>query len=208
MSLQTDEEEASDPRVHIRNLQSDGLLISFILAEFRSQPAGDPQKCWWCNETDVTLFRCKDCFQSLPSCAACCVVAHERWPLHLLDRWTGSLWKRGIKLNSLGYTYQSGHGGLPCPNPAAQAEETRVFAVNGVHRLSTRGCQCNSVVPRQDQLPVGQTDSRSWEVRRLWRLRDMLAGRRDREAQKRGVAENLRAAEEIRKIDVRIRALR
>ncbi|KAJ7104597.1 hypothetical protein C8R44DRAFT_887052 [Mycena epipterygia] len=114
---------ALEHRIHIRDLQTDPGFIIMARDKFRAQSGGSPMRCTWCREggEGVKLMRCLQCADGMPGCASCAMIAHERYPLHWVEEWSGTFWKR-TSLFVLGYTFQHGHDGLPCPNPAPDTE--------------------------------------------------------------------------------------
>ncbi|KAJ6564309.1 hypothetical protein B0H19DRAFT_1258764 [Mycena capillaripes] len=108
--------------------------ISNPLSIWRAKRAqGDgrthPKTCAWCGASvnEVTLYTCKSsiCIGGLPACQI----------------WTnGSYWKP-TSLRALGYIYQEGHDGLPCPNPTMTTHSKDISTMSGVVEVS-RGCNC------------------------------------------------------------------
>ncbi|KAJ6579044.1 hypothetical protein DFH09DRAFT_1077343 [Mycena vulgaris] len=54
-------------------------------------------------------------------------------------RWTGLLWQM-TPLRTLGYVYQRGHDGGPCPNPAGEPQVQMLAGANGIQELWIRDC--------------------------------------------------------------------
>ncbi|KAF8133491.1 hypothetical protein K438DRAFT_1998157 [Mycena galopus ATCC 62051] len=81
-----------------------------------------PKNCAWCRVSaeEEMLYRRwnQHCRGGLSACSVCILVAHEQHPLHTLQAWTDGRYWKVLSLRSLGYVYQEGHDGEPCPNPA------------------------------------------------------------------------------------------
>ncbi|KAK6966350.1 CxC2 domain-containing protein [Favolaschia claudopus] len=86
-------------------------------------------------------FRCEDCGPST-HCQECMIARHQLMPLHVLQEWTGAFWSQ-VSLASLGYVFQLGHGGLPCPRPAPAARSMVVMDFPTIHDVKYRYCACD-----------------------------------------------------------------
>ncbi|KAJ7789208.1 hypothetical protein B0H14DRAFT_2627467 [Mycena olivaceomarginata] len=66
------------------------------------------------------MYRCREaCRGGMVACATCILVGHWEAPLHRLQVWNpGSRIWEPATLRQLGFIFQEGHQGLPCPNPA------------------------------------------------------------------------------------------
>ncbi|KAJ7660089.1 hypothetical protein DFH06DRAFT_1326231 [Mycena polygramma] len=145
MAEETEAERVEAQRMAIRVQQSDPMTIGWA-KERHAAGRNNPIVCAWCKASvdGTTLYRCQNsrCLGGLPACAPCTLIAHERSPLHGIQVWTdGRYWKL-VFLNDLGYVYQSGHDGLPCPNPASETTVETVRLSSGVTQLVSRGCNC------------------------------------------------------------------
>ncbi|KAJ7093631.1 hypothetical protein C8R43DRAFT_1141841 [Mycena crocata] len=147
----TDDEELLNQRGIIRALQSDPLSLSLMASLTNAPGSGElgAVKCTWC-EIAGPLYRCRDrnCMRGQVACASCTALAHERRPLHGIEEWKNTYWKRR-QLNEIGYIYQHGHDGLPCPNPAQETEDEWVLMAEGRVRLAMRKCNCKRVGDNQ-----------------------------------------------------------
>ncbi|KAJ6454061.1 hypothetical protein C8R47DRAFT_1083228 [Mycena vitilis] len=141
-------EEPHDPaeeqRMYVRARQSDPFTITLV-KEKHGAGRVVPKTCAWCDASvnDTDIYRCQNrrCLGGLAACAACTLVAHEQSPFHRIEVWTGNHWRRA-ELRDLGFVYQEGHDGLPCPNPAPTTTSNRVFLSSGLLEHVTRGCNC------------------------------------------------------------------
>ncbi|KAF7330698.1 hypothetical protein MSAN_02447900 [Mycena sanguinolenta] len=61
-------------------------------------------------DTGVPTVRCRDCFGGKLYCTECSVCRHENVPLHIVDLWDGTFFKRS-SLKELGLHIQFGHAG-------------------------------------------------------------------------------------------------
>ncbi|KAK6992479.1 hypothetical protein R3P38DRAFT_3226100, partial [Favolaschia claudopus] len=76
------------------------------------------------------------------SCGRAEDARHQLMPLHVLQEWTGAFWSQ-VSLASLGYVFQLGHGGLPCPRPAPAARSMVVMDFPTIHDVKYRYCACD-----------------------------------------------------------------
>ncbi|KAJ7653365.1 hypothetical protein DFH06DRAFT_1317124 [Mycena polygramma] len=88
------------------------------------------------------LFVCEDCpeFYRVKKCLNCFVRTHRSHPLHFPTEWNGLFWQR-TTLQRLGFVFQLGHRGQPCPSHGEQKTMT-VIAANSIHCVNFRCCQC------------------------------------------------------------------
>ncbi|KAJ6509364.1 hypothetical protein C8R47DRAFT_1208548 [Mycena vitilis] len=134
---------ANFDRIQVYALQREPYWMA-MMREARKQEGPAPTACSWCRckaGDDEKMYRCKDCLAGLPACRRCILVAHMEDPLHFPAEWAGTHWKR-VTLDSLGYVFQEGHGGLDCPNPAAETEKQVLYRMNGRHEIVVRKCNC------------------------------------------------------------------
>ncbi|KAJ6609627.1 hypothetical protein B0H10DRAFT_2297035 [Mycena sp. CBHHK59/15] len=105
-----------------------------------------------CETTDAP-FRCIDCFHGRLYCKECMVKVHQRMPLHHVEMWKGTCFKR-CTLKTLGLRIQLGHLlGQRCSNPARAAGDD--FVIVNSHTIDEAGldyCNCGQSKPRPIQL--------------------------------------------------------
>ncbi|KAK6977639.1 CxC2 domain-containing protein [Favolaschia claudopus] len=78
-------------------------------------------------------------------CADCVLERHQLSPLHSLEsvrRWSGKFWT-ATSLCGLGFVYQLGHGGFPCPRPAPAVRDMVVMDFPAIHSVKLRYCGCD-----------------------------------------------------------------
>ncbi|KAJ6466504.1 hypothetical protein DFH09DRAFT_1485378 [Mycena vulgaris] len=99
------------------------------------------------------VYRCTDCLHSCLYCEACMVEIHHRTPLHHIEKWNGTSFKK-CTLKSLGLRIQLGHSiWETCPNPAPAAGDD--FVIISTHTIDNVGldyCNCSLSQPRPIQL--------------------------------------------------------
>ncbi|KAK7032023.1 CxC2 domain-containing protein [Favolaschia claudopus] len=102
-------------------------------------------------------FRCKACGMFV-QCADCVLERHQLSPLHSLEvrvdnstihgpdacrqEWSGKFWT-ATSLCGLGFVYQLGHGGFPCPRPAPAVRDMVVMDFPAIHSVKLRYCGCD-----------------------------------------------------------------
>ncbi|CAK5277177.1 unnamed protein product [Mycena citricolor] len=86
------------------------------------------------------IFKCLDCGVFL-QCRKCLLQRHANFPLHVIREWNGSWWKK-LSLADLGFVYQLGHGGLPCPFPADEVRRMVVIHAPHIHDVQMQYCNC------------------------------------------------------------------
>ncbi|KAF7329335.1 CxC2 domain-containing protein [Mycena kentingensis (nom. inval.)] len=119
----------------------DELLRRDGLGDFVHQPA-----CTLCKAANVPMFRCRHCGEFL-QCGKCVLAEHARRPLHVIQEWTGDMWKdtdmhAPVLEGGLGLEFQLGHHGFPCPNPATPKRMV-VIDSKGIFSLRLRECRCD-----------------------------------------------------------------
>lgn len=99
------------------------------------------------------LYRCLECFFSVPSCRQCIITSHVHSPFHHIQRWTGTHFKR-TSLSSLGLTLHLGHASLSCPNalPGNTGRAMTIVHTNGVHSMDINFCHCAGAEEEPTQL--------------------------------------------------------
>ncbi|KAI0038767.1 hypothetical protein FA95DRAFT_1476165, partial [Auriscalpium vulgare] len=113
-----------------------------------------PSQCPVC-ERDVTPdIRCRDCVGRTLCCAECACRLHARTPLHSVERWNGSFFRR-TTLADLGLSVQLGHSpGALCRFRVSPRRKFTVIHTNGIHTITLYFCGCgiNHGVPPRSQL--------------------------------------------------------
>ncbi|KAJ7836845.1 hypothetical protein B0H13DRAFT_1651891 [Mycena leptocephala] len=99
------------------------------------------------------LFRCSDCLSTCLYCEACIREVHRWTPLHHIEEWDGTHFKRQT-LKSLGVCIQLGHPpGEPCASPIKAAGDD--FVIIGGQTIDEVGldyCGCGTACSRPIQL--------------------------------------------------------
>ncbi|KAF7306182.1 CxC2 domain-containing protein [Mycena chlorophos] len=89
------------------------------------------------------VARCLECSSSRLTCVECCVDLHAEHPLHWVELWTGTYFKR-TALRSLGLRVQFGHPPRErCSNPHVGHSTFIVIYVNGIHHVAVDFCGCH-----------------------------------------------------------------
>ena len=63
----------------------------------------------------LRLYRCQDCSPSFPVCQRCLIRAHRNAPLHWVQRWTGTYFRK-TELSKVGLTIHLNHDHGRCPS--------------------------------------------------------------------------------------------
>ncbi|KAJ7895585.1 hypothetical protein B0H14DRAFT_3426194 [Mycena olivaceomarginata] len=74
-------------------------------------------------------------------CDDCCLLHHERTPLHVIEEWNGQFWV-SCTLAQIGLVYQLGHGGFPCPFPDSTVRKLVVMEAPIIHEIRVSYCKC------------------------------------------------------------------
>jgi hypothetical protein len=107
--------------------------------------------CHICKLQDK-LYRCGDCFGSLPCCQSCLLQTHITSPFHRIQHWNGQFFQ-AAQLVNLGYILHSGHSGLQCPHSTPENDILIcIVDVIGVFHHKLRWCACQSAEPFYAQL--------------------------------------------------------
>lgn len=114
-----------------------------------------------CPEQQPRLFRCTECSQHAPCCAACFTSSHRNLPFHRVETWTGSYFARH-SLYAMGFELFLGHGGSRCPN-ASKSTTMTVVHTNGIHKLSIVFCACAPLTKRPLQLLAAAMYPATWD---------------------------------------------
>ncbi|KAG1787040.1 hypothetical protein EV424DRAFT_1476780 [Suillus variegatus] len=98
-------------------------------------------------------YQCQDCFGIGLRCSACITAAHQRHPLHRLQKWNGSYFER-VTLKSLGLRIQLGHTfGQKCPNPRRAFNDNFVVMDSyGIDEVLLDFCDCVEAESHTQQL--------------------------------------------------------
>ena len=89
------------------------------------------------------VYRCFDCYNACPMCAACIIEEHIANPFHRIEVWDASLafWSR-ICLGDLeGFAINLGHDGKPCTTQLNVRPMTIVHE-HGIVGMKVRFCAC------------------------------------------------------------------
>ncbi|PPQ76396.1 LOW QUALITY PROTEIN: hypothetical protein CVT26_015366 [Gymnopilus dilepis] len=89
-------------------------------------------------------YRCRGCTQDFLRCQSCAINDHLLSAWHHLEEWTGTHFAR-TSLSCIGYIYQLGHFGRPCPNraPGSPICNMVVMHTNGFHNVDIGFCACD-----------------------------------------------------------------
>ncbi|KAG2138229.1 hypothetical protein BD769DRAFT_1626642 [Suillus cothurnatus] len=98
-------------------------------------------------------FKCEDCFGIDLRCSSCITAAHQRHPLHRLQKWNGNYFERAT-LKSLGLRIQLGHTfGQKCPNPRHAFNDNFVVMDSySIHEVLLDFCDCVEAESHTQQL--------------------------------------------------------
>ncbi|TFK80817.1 hypothetical protein K466DRAFT_503224 [Polyporus arcularius HHB13444] len=106
--------------------------------------ARNSSTCARCSEGTPTL-RCLDCAGGEMLCNACMLAAHCRLPLHRIQEWEGTFFKK-VSLRQLGQSIQPAHqDGSMCLTSRPGDEGLTLITVihtNGLHLVNVRFCSC------------------------------------------------------------------
>ncbi|KAK7042094.1 CxC2 domain-containing protein [Favolaschia claudopus] len=89
----------------------------------------------------IRMLKCCDCGEYL-QCRDCCLLQHQKTPLHSIKEWNGNFWFP-CTLANLGLVYQLGHGGFPCPYPDTIVRKLTVIDAPIIHEISVTYCKCS-----------------------------------------------------------------
>ncbi|KAL0573000.1 hypothetical protein V5O48_008967 [Marasmius crinis-equi] len=90
---------------------------------------------------DQKLYRCKNCFVGDLVCGGCCVRRHRSNPLHRIEVWTGSVFRRAT-LQALGLVIRLNHVSNSCPSAKRSHKDFQIFHTNGIHDVTVEFCEC------------------------------------------------------------------
>ncbi|KAJ6603281.1 hypothetical protein DFH09DRAFT_899292 [Mycena vulgaris] len=130
----------------------DEYLDEMLRLEGRGDPAGY-STCSECEAANPT-FRCAQqlCHGGHMYCADCMVKKHQFLPMHWIEEWNGSFFKRRA-LRDLGLNIQLGHpSGYPCPTSTKAHKDFMVIDLTGIHTVDVRFCECDARIPHRKQL--------------------------------------------------------
>ena len=96
-----------------------------------------------CNSARRAMYRCNECFQLGPCCAACLTACHAHAPFHRAEMWTEEegFWRR-MDLCELGLEINLGHVGERCPVAVRDPRRMTVVHDHGVCCSRVRFCEC------------------------------------------------------------------
>ncbi|KAF8070016.1 hypothetical protein FPV67DRAFT_1413223 [Lyophyllum atratum] len=128
------------------------------------------------------IYRCFDCLHGDLLCKGCVLAWHTRTPLHFIEEWTGSFFRR-LKLKDLGLRIQLNHPpGERCSNPLrAPGDKFVIVDTNGVHEVGLDFCNCERGMMNATQLlrarlyPATGTNPRSAATFRCLRQFQLLS---------------------------------
>ncbi|KAJ7814307.1 hypothetical protein B0H13DRAFT_2242773 [Mycena leptocephala] len=139
----------------------DEYLAELICLEGRGDVC--TTQCLSCPEDtppETPRYRCVDCEIPDLFCGEFCVQAHARHPLHRIERWDETHFKR-VDLKSMGLRVQLGHRlGEACEAPQAGNKHFTVIHNNSIHAVAVDYCGC------KDEQIVGSR--RQQLLRRSW----------------------------------------
>ncbi|KAH8105040.1 hypothetical protein DFH11DRAFT_1518992 [Phellopilus nigrolimitatus] len=125
-------------------LRHDGFLQD--PAEQHSEHDDEPSRMRCagnCGNEMRSTFRCKDCFHSTYLCASCMIERHTYVPLHRVEQWCETHWRR-TSLAIVGLVVAFGHKGGLCPNPEPVSRAITVIDVSGIHKVKVTICDCSA----------------------------------------------------------------
>ncbi|KAJ6462537.1 hypothetical protein C8R45DRAFT_1064445 [Mycena sanguinolenta] len=120
----------------------DEVLRHAGLGDYTSNP-----RCTYCQVGFAAgigcsrLFKCYECGEFL-QCKQCCLLHHQRTPLHVIQEWTGDFWVSST-LADLGLVYQLGHGGFPCFAPDVAIRKLTIIEAPIIHEIRISYCKCS-----------------------------------------------------------------
>ncbi|KAJ7500587.1 hypothetical protein B0H11DRAFT_2225577 [Mycena galericulata] len=106
-------------------------------------------------EPDQPSFQCYACFQQ--HCSSCCLQTHANKPLHFLKKSVtvnGTTWVN-ISLADVGFVFQLGHSGAPCPLSTTETHSIRVLDVDGIQTVCYRLCGCTNRSSLDQLMDIG-----------------------------------------------------
>ncbi|KAJ6483545.1 hypothetical protein C8R47DRAFT_1217624 [Mycena vitilis] len=97
-----------------------------------------------CTDT-AFIYRCIDCVHTALYCKACLTQIHRRMPLHRVEKWDGTSFKRRT-LKKLGVRIQLGHPlQEKCLNPArAHGDSFVIVTTHDIHDVGLDFCNCTT----------------------------------------------------------------
>ncbi|KAJ7020579.1 hypothetical protein C8F04DRAFT_1274884 [Mycena alexandri] len=125
----------SDKTMHEwRSLRDEYLTV---LLRLEGAADADLAPCACCNMAEATI-RCKQCFGGQMYCEECSVTMHAKNPLHIIDKWDGSMFHR-TSLQELGLRVQLCHDDCACP---VGVDNFVLLDIGYIHQLSVDFCGC------------------------------------------------------------------
>ncbi|KIM58446.1 hypothetical protein SCLCIDRAFT_81591, partial [Scleroderma citrinum Foug A] len=119
------------------------------------------EECQVCHQATADI-QCLSCQTNYTWCGPCAVKSHIHNPFHQIQKWTGRFYD-DITLHDLGYVFNLGHNGAPCPNNMAEhggdwfCDQFTIVHSTGIfiHRL--RWCRCNDASLEDQHLQLLQS---------------------------------------------------
>ncbi|KAK0227246.1 hypothetical protein EDD85DRAFT_776903, partial [Armillaria nabsnona] len=103
-------------------------------------------------QSGLLIFCCLECSPCRLECQSCCVGRHASMPLHVVWRWTGTLFVK-VPLKNLGLRVQLGHeDGTQCFAPEHGHVNFTMIHVNRLHKLNIDFCNCWERVSHRRQM--------------------------------------------------------
>ncbi|GBE79492.1 hypothetical protein SCP_0206920 [Sparassis crispa] len=110
--------------------------------------------CMLCDAEADFFFCCRDCCASDVLCQQCIVSRHLRSPLHAVEFWTGTYFKRN-NLHELGLVVQLGHRPSILCSLHDEPHSITVLHTNRVHTMKVTFCACSGVPEHKQFLQFG-----------------------------------------------------
>ncbi|KAK0430440.1 hypothetical protein EV421DRAFT_1893559 [Armillaria borealis] len=108
--------------------------------------------CAQCQASVVeeTLYRCASCNEAFMYCKECMVFRHYHNPLHRIQEWTGTFFKK-TTLGALGLVMPLGHDpDTFCPTP--RRARLQVLDLEGIQTVHVEYCECTQSLGQWRQL--------------------------------------------------------
>ncbi|KAJ3523525.1 hypothetical protein NM688_g8716 [Phlebia brevispora] len=128
------------------------LLNEFCALEYDAD-LGKP--CFGCFEkqgsnSQVAIYRCRECIAGPLLCAACMIEAHRWLPFHPIEKHNGTFFER-LTLFDIGLVLFLGHRGMPCSKakhvdltePDRYTSKLTVEHTSGIQDVRVQYCLCS-----------------------------------------------------------------
>lgn len=122
--------------------------IPEFLGELMRSESGPTQGCGGCTICNTQysptdrMFRCLRCSPVMIQCRSCVLNSHKTLPLHPVQEWIGSFWKKAT-LQDLGLTFQLGPQGHTCPLSQGCDQRMTIIDITGIHSVNLHFCGCD-----------------------------------------------------------------